>query len=95
LHPYYADLTPQSGGALLDTLEVERGTRFLDVATGPGYVTAAVAARVADAAGVDLAAASVEQATPLNSKLTFKVGSAEELPFPDESFDGMLSSISI
>lgn len=88
-HAYYADLTTQSSGALLDALEVGPGTRFLDVASGPGYVAAAAAARGADAVGVDFAAAMVEQATRLNPGLTFKVGSAEDLPFPDESFDAV------
>ena len=88
-HAYYADLTTQSSGALLDALEVGPGTRFLDVASGPGYIAAAAAARGADAVGVDFAAAMVEQATRLNPGLTFKVGSAQDLPFPDESFDAV------
>lgn len=88
-HWYYADLTTQSIGLLLDVLGVERETRFLDVASGPGYLAAAAAARGADAVGVDFAAAMVEEATHLNPGLTFRVGSAEDLPFPDESFDAV------
>ncbi|WP_321574655.1 class I SAM-dependent methyltransferase [Paraburkholderia franconis] len=88
-HSYYADLTTQSNDALLDILEVGPDTRFLDIATGPGYVAAAAFARGADAVGVDIAAAMVEQASRLNPWLTFKVGNAEDLPFPGASFDAV------
>jgi ubiquinone/menaquinone biosynthesis C-methylase UbiE len=91
-HSYYADLTTQSNDALLDALEVGPGTRFLDVATGPGYVAAAAAARGAEAVGVDFAAAMVDQARRLCPGLTFRVGSAEDLPFPDAGFDAVGSS---
>jgi len=56
------------------------GTVFADLTTQSSGA-------LLDALGVDFAAAMVEQATRLNPKLTFK-GSAEELPFPDECFDG-------
>jgi len=88
-HSYYADLTTQSNGALLDALHIGPGRRFLDVASGPGYLAAAAAKRGADVVGIDFAAAMVEHATSLYPALTFRVGSAEDLPFADESFDAV------
>lgn len=37
-HAYFGNLTTQSNSALLDALEVRPGVRFLDVASGPGYL---------------------------------------------------------
>ena len=44
--------------------------------------------------GVDPAAQMVSEATRLNPKATFKLASAEILPFPDQSADIVLSSLS-
>ncbi|MBC8748564.1 MULTISPECIES: class I SAM-dependent methyltransferase [Paraburkholderia] len=88
-HTYFGDLTTQSNSALLDALDIRPGVRFLDVASGPGYLAGAAARRGADVVGVDFADAMVEQARRTYSALAFRVGSAEDLPFPDESFDAV------
>ncbi|SMG39644.1 Methyltransferase domain-containing protein [Paraburkholderia susongensis] len=88
-HAYYASLTGQSHGALLDAFDVRPDSRFLDVASGPGYLAAAAAQRGADVTGVDVAEAMVEYARGLYPSLTFRVGSAEDLPFADGSFDAV------
>ncbi|MGF6916727.1 class I SAM-dependent methyltransferase [Paraburkholderia sp. 40] len=86
-HAYYATLTDQSIKALLDALNLQPGMHLLDVATGPGYLAAAAAARGANVVGVDFAAAMVEQARRLYPALAFRFGNAEALPFADQSFD--------
>ncbi|WP_322022998.1 class I SAM-dependent methyltransferase [Burkholderia sp. BCC1977] len=91
-HSYYADLTDQSIDALLVALDLQPGIALLDVATGPGYLAAAAAARGADVVGVDFATAMVEQARKLNPALAFRVGNAEALPFTDQSFDAVGSN---
>jgi SAM-dependent methyltransferase len=88
-HSYFGELTAQSNGALLDALEVRAGVRFLDVASGPGYLAAAAARRGADVVGVDFAEAMVQQARQIYPDLTFRSGNAEDLPFPDLSFDAV------
>jgi SAM-dependent methyltransferase len=88
-HTYFGDLTTQSNSALLDVLDIRPGVRFLDVASGPGYLAAAAARRGADVVGVDFAEAMVEQARRTYPALAFRIGSAEDLPFPDESFDAV------
>ncbi|MFP4904023.1 class I SAM-dependent methyltransferase [Paraburkholderia guartelaensis] len=60
-HTYFGDLTAQSNRAMLETLGVGRGTRFLDVACGPGYLAAAARRRGADVAGVDFSVAMVDR----------------------------------
>lgn len=91
-HWYYADLTTQATDALLAALDVRKGIRFLDVASGPGYLAAAAAVRGANVVGIDFAPAMVELAARLNPGVTFKVGSAEDLPFADRSFDAVGSN---
>lgn len=88
-HAYYASLTAQSHSALLDAIGVQSGSRFLDVASGPGYLAAAAAQRGAAVVGVDVAEPMVEHARSLYPSLSFQVGSAEDLPFEDRSFDAV------
>jgi len=88
-HDAFASLTTQAIEPLLDSVLARKGTRLLDVATGPGYVAAAAAARGADTVGLDFAAAMVAEARRNYSKITFKEGDAEDLPFPDSNFDAV------
>ena len=83
---YFGALTAQSNGAMLDALDIQRRVRFLDVASGPGYLAAAARRRGADVAGVDFSVAMVEKARRVFPGLEFRVGDAEDLPFPDETF---------
>jgi ubiquinone/menaquinone biosynthesis C-methylase UbiE len=88
-HDAFSTLTTQAIEPLLDSVLAKKGTRLLDVATGPGYVAAAAAARGADTVGLDFAAAMVAEARRNYSKITFTEGDAEDLPFPDASFDAV------
>jgi ubiquinone/menaquinone biosynthesis C-methylase UbiE len=86
-HEAFGDLTTQAIEPLLEAVDVRRGVRMLDVATGPGYVAAAAAQRGANVVGVDFSAAMVAEARRRYPAVTFQEGDAEELPFPDNSFD--------
>lgn len=88
-HTYFGELTAQSNRAMLEALGIQRGARFLDVASGPGYLAAAAMRRGADVAGVDFSVAMVDKARRVFPGLEFRVGDAEDLPFPDESFDAV------
>jgi SAM-dependent methyltransferase len=80
---------------LLDAAGVRAGSRLLDVACGPGFVSEAAAARGAQPAGVDIATAMVEQARTRCPNLTFVVGDALRLPFPDTFFDAVTMNFGI
>ncbi|MBI4664689.1 MAG: class I SAM-dependent methyltransferase [Verrucomicrobia bacterium] len=86
----FGRLTSQAIEPLLDAAEVAAGTRVLDVATGPGYVAAAAASRGALVVGVDFAAAMVAEARRRHPALDFRMGDAEELPFPNDAFDAVV-----
>jgi SAM-dependent methyltransferase len=80
---------------LLDAVAVRGGIRLLDIATGPGYVAARAAERGASVVGVDIAEEMVALASGLHSGLDFRVANAEELPFPDDSFDAVVGNFAL
>jgi len=86
-----AELTRQSSGPLLDAGAVRSGSRVLDVACGPGFLSAAAAERGARAIGVDFSSAQVAAASTRYPGLRFEIADAGALPFPDASFDAVLS----
>src|SRR5262249_32306698 len=92
---HWSPLSLEIGERLLDAAGVRRGARVLDVACGPGRLTAAAAARGADVAGVDFSDRMIERARRLFPVLDFRVGDAEALPFPDESADAVVVNFGV
>src|SRR5713101_6468823 len=85
---------------LLEALAVQPGERILDVGCGAGQLAAEVAMLVGPAGRVDgvdisedmLAAAQNRcRDQPFGSWAHFRQADAAELPFPHESFDGIVS----
>lgn len=73
--------------------------RVLDVGCGTGYLLGILAPRYPDAErliGIDAAPRMVSVATSLahDSRLSFSLGVAEELGFPDDNFDLIVSTTS-
>jgi ubiquinone/menaquinone biosynthesis C-methylase UbiE len=73
--------------------------RILDVGCGTGYLLGRLAARAPQAealAGIDAAPAMIEVATAAgaDARLSFVVGTAERLPWPEASFDLVVSTTS-
>jgi len=73
--------------------EFERGTRVLDVGCGPGFHLRQLRARGCDAVGLELSSGVVRQLR--DEGLVAVVGAAERLPFPAESFDGLICCVVI
>ena len=71
------------------------GSACLEIGCGAGYVSGWMAARGGDAVGIDPAPAQLCTAMRLESELKrgakFVRGFAESLPFPDRSFDFVIS----
>jgi ubiquinone/menaquinone biosynthesis C-methylase UbiE len=88
----FGSLTPRTAEALLDAAGVERGSRVLDVGTGPGYVAARAAARGASVLGVDLSPGCIDLARRLHPELEFRQGDAHRLSLPDASFDAAVAN---
>jgi ubiquinone/menaquinone biosynthesis C-methylase UbiE len=89
-HDGFAAVTTQSTIPLLEAARVTKGTRVLDVATGPGYVAATAAALGAAATGVDFSSEMVGEARSRYPSVDFREGDAEALSFADASFDAVV-----
>lgn len=85
----FGRLTTQCIEPLLDAVSAGRGVRLLDVASGPGYVAGAAAKRGAIVVGTDFAQAMVVEARRRYPTIRFQEADAEDLPFPDASFDAV------
>ncbi len=84
---------------LIDTAGITAEDDVLDVACGPGLVACAVAAVARHITGIDLTPAMVEQARGRErslglSNLSWVVGDAQPLPFPDASFSRVITRYS-
>ena len=71
------------------------GERFLDIATGTGWTARRLAARGAVVTGIDIGEGVIEAAKRLAPAITFQIGDAEALEFPDGSFDGVTSTYGV
>jgi SAM-dependent methyltransferase len=85
-------ITARVADAVLDAAGVRSGARVLDVGCGHGDLCAAAAARGAAALGVDLADGMLAAAREAHPALEFRRADAEDLPFPDASFDAALAA---
>ena len=86
---FFGQITPRLVEPLLDAAGVGPSARVLDVASGPGYVTAGAAERGASVVGVDVAETMLAMARERHPRLDFRLGDAEALPFPGGSFDAV------
>ena len=91
----FGALAKEAIAPLLDAVGVIRGSRALDVGTGPGLVAAAVVARGGEVIGIDFSEAMLAQARRRYPEIEFRQGSADELPFADGAFDAVVSNLTI
>lgn len=79
---------------LADAAQIRSGQRVLDVACGTGVLCREVTSRTGPAgvvAGLDPNPGMLEVARRLAPGLEWRQGVAESLPFPDQSFDAVVS----
>jgi SAM-dependent methyltransferase len=84
---------------LCEAVDLRPGQKVLDVATGSGNTALAAARRSCETTAVDYVPALLERgrerAAAERLEITFREGDAEDLTFPDASFDVVLSTVGV
>jgi SAM-dependent methyltransferase len=83
---------------LLDEAGLSLGDRTLDFGCGAGRLANGLAAHVKEVVGVDIAQSMIDEADRINQfpdRVSFVAYDGHRLPFADESFDSVVSLISI
>ena len=87
------------GENLCEALDLRSGTRVLDVAAGNGNATLAAARRWCDVTSTDYVSSLLEsgraRAQAEGHTIQFQEADAENLPFPDASFDTVMSTFGV
>jgi SAM-dependent methyltransferase len=87
------------GEELCEALDIRSGQKVLDVAAGNGNVSLAAARRWCDVTATDYVPALLERARERADAdrldITFREADAETLPFPDASFDTVVSTFGV
>jgi SAM-dependent methyltransferase len=87
------------GETLCEALDLRAGWRVLDVAAGNGNVALAAARRWCRVVATDYVPALLERARERSDAdrlpLECQTADAEDLPFPDESFDAVVSTFGV
>jgi SAM-dependent methyltransferase len=90
-YDYFSRFMESSAVEFLDRIGIEPGTTLLDVACGSGQLALIAARRGARVTGVDIATNSIlaarGRAAAEGIDARFDEGDAEDLPYPDASFD--------
>jgi SAM-dependent methyltransferase len=90
-----AKLIADEGSDFIERLGIRPGERVLDVACGTGNLAIPAARKGAVVTGLDIAPNLLEQARERASaeglECTFDEGDAEAMPYPDESFDTVVT----
>ena len=91
----WSSLTRLFVSYLINAAQVSPGMSLLDVACGPGYVTAAVKELGAVPTGIDFSERMIAIAQGMFPDISFIQGDAQALPFPNASFDRVLSNFGL
>jgi len=84
------------GEKLCEAVDFRAGQKILDVATGSGNTALSAARRFGEVTGIDYVPALIEKAKERSAidklPVDFRVADCENMPFPDGSFDVVLST---
>jgi ubiquinone/menaquinone biosynthesis C-methylase UbiE len=87
------------GESLCEALDLRAGSRVLDVAAGNGNATLAAARRWCEVTSTDYVPSLLEsgraRAQAEGHAIRFQEADAENLPFPDASFDAVMSTFGV
>jgi ubiquinone/menaquinone biosynthesis C-methylase UbiE len=91
----WSSLTRQFIPFLIETARVAPNMSILDVACGPGYVSAAAKKLGANPTGIDFSKEMITIARRIFPGIPFVEGDAQQLPFADAEFDRVLMNFGL
>src|SRR5438067_3988468 len=91
----WSSLTRQFIPHLIIAARVSAGMSVLDVACGPGYVSAALKDMAAVPTGIDFSESMIAIARAMFREISFLEGDAQNLPFQDGTFDVVLNNFGL
>lgn len=83
--------SPKSNAAVVDLAGLSEEDTFLDVGCGPGAALEHAAATGSEVAGIDPSPSMVSRAAKRVPTAHVQVGSAEEIPFPNDYFSVVIN----
>lgn len=87
---HFGKHTAKYCSALLDATNISSGFKVLDMACGPGYVSAAATQREAIVLGIDFAPNMIAEAKAKHPSINFQTDNAEQLSLADNTFDAVV-----
>jgi ubiquinone/menaquinone biosynthesis C-methylase UbiE len=98
-YSFWSELFEPASHVLVEAAGIDAGDRVLDVAAGNGNTALAAARRGALVTAIDITPAQIERgrgrASAEQLSIEWREGDAEDLPFPDGSFDAVVSSFGV
>ncbi len=94
-HAFFSSVTALATNPLIDAVRLQPASHLLDVASGPGALTAETANRGARAVGIDLSPNMIELARRLYPAIEFREADVEHLPFSDHTFDAVVCAFGL
>jgi SAM-dependent methyltransferase len=97
-HRHFGSLTSQAIAPLLNAVGaalVPQQSKLLDIAAGPGYVSAEAVRRGWSVTGIDFSQSMLALARHNFPQIDFQLGDAEALPLADASFDAAVMNFGI
>ena len=91
----WSSLTRQFVPHLINAAQIAPGMPILDVACGPGYVSAAAKKMEAKPTGIDFSKRMIAIARRMFPEIDFLEADAQQLPFADASFDRVLMNFGL
>jgi SAM-dependent methyltransferase len=91
----WSSSTRQFISPLMTEADISAHMSVLDVGCGPGYVSSAAAQRGASPIGLDFSTQMIGIARKMFPQIEFREGDAQNLPFPDASFDRVLANFAL
>src|SRR4051794_6362791 len=94
-HSFFSSVTALATNPLIEAVRLQPASHILDVASGPGTLTAELANRGAHPVGVDLSPKMIRLARRLYPVVEFREADVEHLPFADCTFDAVVCAFGL